>query len=65
MPKHATASAKAERIAALSAARGATAAGGANVGTVIAERDGPFADYSQGPPEEQPDPTHVIHPPRR
>jgi enoyl-CoA hydratase len=35
------------------------------VGAVIAERDGPFADYSQGPPEEQPDPTHVIHPPRR
>ena len=35
------------------------------VGAVIAERDRPFADYSQGPPEEQPDPTHVIHPPRR
>ena len=35
------------------------------VGAVIAERDGPFADYSQGPPEEQPDPSHVIHPPRR
>jgi enoyl-CoA hydratase len=35
------------------------------VGAVIAERDGPFADYSQGPPDEQPDPTHVIHPPRR
>jgi enoyl-CoA hydratase len=35
------------------------------VGAVIAERDGPFADYSQAPPDEQPDPTHVIHPPRR
>jgi len=35
------------------------------VGAVIAERDKPFADYSQGPPEEQPDPAHVIHPPRR
>jgi len=130
MPKHATASAKAERITAPSAATGATGAGGANVGSpscacgssdlsleqrvggrivlnhaweqmglastqtlgpildglmrntpdalrfiglaaregvgaVIAERDGPFADYSQGPPEEQPDPAHVIHPPPR
>ena len=35
------------------------------VGAVIAERDRPFADYSQGTPEEHTDPTHVIHPPCR
>jgi enoyl-CoA hydratase len=35
------------------------------VGAVIAERDRPFGDYSQGSPEEQPDPAHIIHPPRR
>jgi enoyl-CoA hydratase len=35
------------------------------VGAVIAERDRPFADYSQGTPQEQPRPPHVIHPPRR
>ena len=32
---------------------------------VVAKRDRPFADYSQGLPEEQPDPAQVIHPPRR
>lgn len=30
------------------------------VGAVIAERDGPFGDYSQAPQDEQPDPSHVI-----
>jgi enoyl-CoA hydratase len=30
------------------------------VGAVIAARDGAFADYSQAPAEEQPDPSHVI-----
>ncbi len=32
------------------------------VGAVIAERDGPFGDYSQAPVDEQPDPSHVIVP---
>jgi enoyl-CoA hydratase len=32
------------------------------VGAVIADRDGPFGDYSQAPPEEQPNPTHIIEP---
>ncbi|WP_370326400.1 crotonase/enoyl-CoA hydratase family protein [Euzebya sp.] len=32
------------------------------VGAVVADRDGPFADYSQAPPDEQPDPSHVIEP---
>jgi enoyl-CoA hydratase len=32
------------------------------VGAVIAERDGPWGDYSQAPPELRPDPTHVIEP---
>ena len=32
------------------------------VGTAIAERDGPFGDYSQAPPSEQPDRGHVIEP---
>jgi enoyl-CoA hydratase len=31
------------------------------VRAAIAERDGPFGDYSQGPKDEQPDPSHVIH----
>ena len=26
------------------------------------DRDGPFGDYSQAPPDEQPDPHHVIEP---
>ncbi len=34
----------------------------AGVGAVIAERDGPFGDYSQAPPEDQPDPRNVIEP---
>ena len=32
------------------------------VGAVVAERDGPFGDYSQAPPGEQPDPRNVIEP---
>jgi enoyl-CoA hydratase len=32
------------------------------VGSVTALRDGPFGDYSQAPPEEQPDPANVIVP---
>jgi enoyl-CoA hydratase len=30
------------------------------VGAAIAERDGPFGDYSQGPSEEKPDPSNVV-----
>jgi enoyl-CoA hydratase len=30
------------------------------VRAVVAERDGPFGDYGQAPPELRPDPTHVI-----
>jgi enoyl-CoA hydratase len=29
---------------------------------VVERRDGPFGDYSQAPPELQPDPSHVIEP---
>ena len=32
------------------------------VGRVVAERDGPFGDYSQAPPAQRPDPAHVIAP---
>ena len=32
------------------------------VRAVVAERDGPFGDYSQGPPSARPDPAHVIVP---
>ncbi len=32
------------------------------VGAVIAERDGPFGDYSQAPADQQPDPANVIVP---
>jgi enoyl-CoA hydratase len=32
------------------------------VRAAVAERDGPFGDYSQAPPDEQPDPSHVIEP---
>ena len=32
------------------------------VPAVVAERDGPFGDYSQAPPERRPDPSHVIEP---
>ncbi len=30
------------------------------VGAAVADRDAPFGDYSQAPPDEQPDPSHVI-----
>jgi enoyl-CoA hydratase len=33
------------------------------VPAVVAQRDGPFGDYSQAPPEEQPDPSHVVEVP--
>ena len=33
------------------------------VPAVVAKRDGPFGDYSQAPPEEQPDPSNVIEVP--
>jgi enoyl-CoA hydratase len=29
---------------------------------VVEARDAPFGDYSQGPPERRPDPSHVIEP---
>jgi enoyl-CoA hydratase len=32
------------------------------VGAVVAERDGPFGDYSAAPPERRPDPRNVIEP---
>ncbi len=32
------------------------------VGAMVAERDGPWGDYSQAPAEEQPDPGNVIEP---
>jgi enoyl-CoA hydratase len=32
------------------------------VGSVVARRDGPFGDYSQAPPSEQPDPANTITP---
>ena len=32
------------------------------VRAVVAERDGPFGDYSQAPPELRPDPDNVIEP---
>jgi len=32
------------------------------VQAAVARRDGPFGDYSQAPPEEQPDPANVIVP---
>jgi enoyl-CoA hydratase len=32
------------------------------VQSVVAERDGPFGDYSQAPPELRPDPRNVINP---
>jgi enoyl-CoA hydratase len=37
-------------------------AGRDGVSSVTALRDGPFGDYSQAPPEEQPDPANVIVP---
>jgi enoyl-CoA hydratase len=44
----------AERFIALAEAEG--------VGAVVAERDGPWGDYGQAPPERRPDPTHVVEP---
>jgi len=35
---------------------------GASVQRAVAERDAAFGDYSQAPPEEQPDPRNVIEP---
>lgn len=35
------------------------------VGAVVKARDEAFGDYSQAPPEDRPDASHVIHPPRR
>jgi enoyl-CoA hydratase len=32
------------------------------VRALVTERDGPFGDYSQAPPERRPDPSHVITP---
>lgn len=32
------------------------------VRAVVAERDGPFGDYGQAPPDRRPDPSHVITP---
>src|SRR3712207_6471789 len=37
-------------------------AGAEGVRAVVAERDGRFGDYSQAPPEDRPDPAHVITP---
>ena len=37
-------------------------AGREGVPAAVAERDGPFGDYSQAPPEGKPDPSHVIEP---
>ena len=38
---------------------------GDGVGEAVAERDGPFGDYSQAPAEGKPDPRNVIDPGRR
>jgi enoyl-CoA hydratase len=35
---------------------------GEGVGAVLAERDGPWGDYSHAPPDQQPDPRNVIVP---
>jgi enoyl-CoA hydratase len=32
------------------------------VGAAVARRDGPFGDYSQAPPDQQPNPANVIVP---
>ena len=32
------------------------------VRTAVEQRDGPWGDYSQAPPERRPDPSHVIEP---
>ncbi len=36
--------------------------GAQGVGAAVAERDGPFGDYSQAPAGEKPDPENVIEP---
>ena len=40
-------------------------AAGEGVGNLVAERDRAFGDYSAAPPDQRPDPAHVIEPPRR
>jgi enoyl-CoA hydratase len=35
---------------------------GEGVAAVLAERDGPWGDYSHAPPDQQPDPRHVVLP---
>lgn len=37
-------------------------AGSEGVRAAVEQRDGPWGDYSQAPPERRPDPTHVIEP---
>ena len=37
-------------------------AGGEGVGAAVARRDGGYGDYSQAPPDQRPDPSHVIEP---
>lgn len=37
-------------------------AGGDGVRAAVAQRDGPFGDYTQAPPEQQPDPANVVPP---
>jgi enoyl-CoA hydratase len=37
-------------------------AGNDGVRAAVERRDGPWGDYSQGPPERRPDPSHVIEP---
>jgi enoyl-CoA hydratase len=32
------------------------------VSSAVAERDGPFGDYSQAPPDRKPNPAHIIYP---
>ena len=36
--------------------------GGDGVRAAVAQRDGPFGDYTQAPPEQQPDPANVVPP---
>jgi enoyl-CoA hydratase len=36
-------------------------ASGDGVRTAVAERDRPFGDYSTAPPDDRPDPNHIIH----
>ncbi len=32
------------------------------VRTAVEQRDGPWGDYSQAPPDRRPDPSHIIEP---